>query len=250
MPSIVWRIEHFEKIDSTNTWLAQRAGEGATEGLICVADFQSKGRGRLERTWESPVDASLLCSILLRPDIDPDHLQLVVAAVALATRAALVRLSGVRPGLKWPNDLIVDDAKIAGLLAEIVAVDERLAVVVGIGINLTHEGPSGEASTSVRECSGVTIAAPALLDILLDELAPRREQLDTPQGRDELRAEYERALVTIGQRVRVERSGDSVTGIAVSVDATGRLVVSVEGVEISFAVGDVVHVRPSVEGGT
>jgi BirA family biotin operon repressor/biotin-[acetyl-CoA-carboxylase] ligase len=245
MASIVWRIEHFEEIDSTNTWLAQKATDGAPEGLVCVADFQSKGRGRLERTWESPADASLLCSILLRPDIDPDQLQLVVAAVALAARAALVRLSGVRPGLKWPNDLIVGNAKIAGLLAEIVSVDERLAVVVGIGINLTHEGPSGALSTSVRELAGVKITAPALLDILLDELAPRREKLDSARGRDELRAEYERALVTIGQLVRVESSDDAVTGVATSVDATGRLVLAVDGVEMSFAVGDVVHVRPS-----
>jgi BirA family transcriptional regulator, biotin operon repressor / biotin---[acetyl-CoA-carboxylase] ligase len=249
MSSIVWRIEHFAEIDSTNTWTEQKAVDGASEGLVCVADFQTKGRGRLERTWESPADASLLCSILLRPDIDPDQLQLVVAAVALAARAALVRLSGVRPGLKWPNDLIVGNAKIAGLLAEIVSVDERLAVVVGIGVNLTHEGPSGAASTSVRELSGMTITAPALLDILLDELAPRREQLDSAQGRDSLRTEYERALLTIGQVVRVERSDDSVTGVATSVDATGRLVVLVDGVEMSFAVGDVVHVRPSfVEG--
>src|SRR5665213_3461488 len=99
MSSIVWRIEHFAEIDSTNTWLAQKAVDGLPEGLVCVADFQTKGRGRLERTWESPADASLLCSILLRPDIDPDQLQLVVAAVALAARAALVRLSGVRPRL-------------------------------------------------------------------------------------------------------------------------------------------------------
>ena len=83
-----------------------------------------------------------LCSILLRPDVGPDQLQLVVAGVALAARAALVRLSGVRPDLKWPNDLIVSDKKIAGLLAEIVSVDDRLAVVVGIGVNLTHAGPA------------------------------------------------------------------------------------------------------------
>lgn len=245
MASIVWRTEHFEEIDSTNTWLARKALDGAPEGLVCATDFQTDGRGRLERTWESPADASLLCSILLRPDIDVDQLQLVVAAVALAARAALVRLSGVRPDLKWPNDLIVGNAKIAGLLAEIVAVDERLAVVVGIGVNLTHEGPSGALSASVRQLAGVTITAPALLDILLDELAPRREQLDSERGREVLRAEYERALITLGQLVRVERPDDAVTGVATSVDATGRLVVEVDGVEMSFAVGDVVHVRPS-----
>jgi BirA family biotin operon repressor/biotin-[acetyl-CoA-carboxylase] ligase len=240
---IVWRIEHFNEIDSTNTWLAQRALEGAPEGLVAVADFQSAGRGRLDRRWESPPGASLLCSILLRPDVAPDQLQLVVACVALAARAALVRLSGVRPALKWPNDLIVGDAKIAGLLAEIVAVDERLAVVVGIGVNLTHEGPANVVSTSVRAESGVTITPPALLDILLDELEARRALLDSSDGQAILRDEYQRALITLGLLVRVERTNDVLVGLATSVDEFGQLIVVVDGEEVAVTVGDVVHVR-------
>jgi BirA family biotin operon repressor/biotin-[acetyl-CoA-carboxylase] ligase len=240
---IIWRIEHFDEIDSTNTWLAQRALEGAPEGLVAVADFQSAGRGRLDRRWESPPGASLLCSILLRPNVAPDQLQLVVACVALAARAALVRLSGVRPALKWPNDLIVGDAKIAGLLAEIVAVDERLAVVVGIGVNLTHEGPANVVSTSVRAESGVTITPPALLDILLDELEARRASLDSSDGQATLRDEYQRALVTLGRLVRVERTNDVLVGLATSVDEFGQLIVVVNGEEVAVTVGDVVHVR-------
>jgi len=244
--SIVWRIEHFDVIDSTNTWLADRALEGAPEGLVAVADFQSAGRGRLDRRWESPPGASLLCSILLRPDVAPDQLQLVVACVALAARAALVRLSGVRPALKWPNDLIVGDAKIAGLLAEIVAVDERLAVVVGIGVNLTHEGPANVVSTSVRAESGVTITPPALLDILLEELESRRALLDSSGGQSTLREEYQRALITLGQPVRVERTTDVVVGLASSVDEFGQLIVVVDGHDVAVTVGDVVHVRAHV----
>ena len=246
MSSIVWRIEHFDVIDSTNTWLADRALEGAPEGLVAVADFQSAGRGRLDRRWESPPGASLLCSILLRPDVAPDQLQLVVACVALAARAALVRLSGVRPALKWPNDLIVGDAKIAGLLAEIVAVDERLAVVVGIGVNLTHEGPANVVSTSVRAESGVTITPPALLDILLEELESRRALLDSSGGQSTLREEYQRALITLGQPVRVERTTDVVVGLASSVDEFGQLIVVVDGHDVAVTVGDVVHVRAHV----
>jgi BirA family transcriptional regulator, biotin operon repressor / biotin---[acetyl-CoA-carboxylase] ligase len=240
---IVWRIEHFDVIDSTNTWLGQRALEGAPEGLVAVADFQSAGRGRLDRTWESPPGASLLCSILLRPDVAPDQLQLVVACVALATRAALVRLSGVRPGLKWPNDLVVGDAKIAGLLAEIIAVDERLAVVVGLGVNLTHEGPSNVVATSLRAESGVTVTPPALLDIVLDELETRRALLDTVDGQVRLREEYQRALSTLGQVVRVERTDDVLVGLATAVDDFGQLLVQVDGKEVAVTVGDVVHVR-------
>jgi BirA family biotin operon repressor/biotin-[acetyl-CoA-carboxylase] ligase len=242
--AIVWRIEHFDEIDSTNSWVAQKANEGAPEGLVAFADFQSAGRGRLERTWEASRGSSLLCSILLRPDVNPDQLQLVVACVALAARAAIVRLSGVRPELKWPNDLIVGDAKLAGLLAEIVTVDERLAVVVGIGVNLTYEGPENVRATSVRRASGVTITPPALLDILLDELEPRRERLDSLEGRAKLREEYVRALATLGQRVRVEQRSGVVVGTATSIDEMGQLVLTVDGVETAYSVGDVVHVRP------
>lgn len=245
MGSIVWRIEHFDVIDSTNTWLATKAAEGAPEGLVATADFQSAGRGRLDRRWESPPGASLLCSVLLRPDVGPDQLQLVVACAALSARAALVRLSGVRPGLKWPNDLIVGEAKVAGLLAEIVSVDDRLAVVVGIGVNLTHEGPESVRSTSVRAESGVTITAPALLDILLEELEARRARLDSVEGQSTLREEYRRALVTLGQIVRVERSRDVVVGRAKTIDEYGQLVVVVDGVDLVVNAGDVVHLRLS-----
>jgi BirA family transcriptional regulator, biotin operon repressor / biotin---[acetyl-CoA-carboxylase] ligase len=241
--SIVWRVEHFDVLDSTNTWLAARAVDGAPEGLVAVADYQSAGRGRLDRRWESPPGASLLCSILLRPDVGPDQLQLVVACVALSARAALVRLSGVRPALKWPNDLVVGDAKIAGLLAEIVAVDERLAVVVGIGVNLTHEGPPGVVSTSVRAASGVTITAPALLDIVLEELETRRALLADGSGQATLREEYQRALVTLGQTVRVERAHDAIVGVAESVDEYGQLLVRTDDGVLTISVGDVVHVR-------
>jgi BirA family biotin operon repressor/biotin-[acetyl-CoA-carboxylase] ligase len=217
---------------------------GSPEGLVAYADFQSAGRGRLDRQWESSPGASLLCSILLRAPVEPDDLQLVVAAVALSARAALVRLSGVRPDLKWPNDLIVGDKKLAGLLAEVVSTKDGIAIVVGIGVNLAHAGPDLVNATSVLEESGLTITPRALLDILLDELERRRASLETEEGRDAIRAEYEKALRTLGQRVRVELVNEVVVGDALRIDGSGRLVVAVDGVETIFSVGDVVHVRP------
>jgi BirA family biotin operon repressor/biotin-[acetyl-CoA-carboxylase] ligase len=238
---LIWRIEHFVEVDSTNTWLAREARGGAPEGLVAYADFQSAGRGRLDRQWEAPPRSALLCSVLLRPQIDADQLQLVVACVSLATRAALVRLCGVRPGLKWPNDLVVDDAKLAGLLAQVVDT-ESPAVVVGLGLNLTSS-PQHVRSTNVLAAAGVTISSLALLDILLEELEWRRAQLDSEEGRTALHDEYQRALVTLGQRVRVQRPNDILVGEALRVDQSGRLVVDVGGDEMTFATGDVVHVH-------
>lgn len=242
MNPIVWRVEHFEQIDSTNTWLVERAKEGALEGTVVYADFQTHGRGRLERTWTAAPDTSLLCSVLLRPQIGPDDLQLAVACVALSARAALVRLCGVRPALKWPNDLIVGESKIAGILAEYVAGPEP-GVVVGIGVNLLPVGAQDVRSTNVVQEAGVRVGARALLDIVLEELERRGAALATPTGREELREEYRGALATIGHRVRVEHHGGESRGLATGVDAAGRLIVEVDGESVVFSSGDVVHLR-------
>ncbi|MBW4078007.1 MAG: biotin--[acetyl-CoA-carboxylase] ligase [Acidobacteria bacterium] len=244
---MIWRVEHFEEIDSTNSWLAGEAKDGAPEGTVAYADFQSAGRGRLDRKWVSPPGSALLCSILLRPSLGASELYLAVAAVALSARAALVRLSGVRPSLKWPNDLLVGEQKLAGLLGEIVQSTAGLAVVVGIGINLSDAGPDGVRATSVLDESGVTIAPRALLDILLEEVEFRRALLETAEGRESLRQEYERALVTLGQSVRIELVNAVRSGIARGVDASGQLMVDVDGTTMSFNAGDVIHLRSSEE---
>jgi BirA family biotin operon repressor/biotin-[acetyl-CoA-carboxylase] ligase len=239
----VWRVEHFEEIDSTNTYVKDRAAE--PEGLVALADFQTAGRGRMDRRWVAPARSSLLCSILLTPSLEPDQLQLVVAVVALSARSALERLSGLRADLKWPNDLVVGTDKLAGLLAEIVSDGRELRVVVGIGVNLTFEGPEEVEATSVRAQTGLTIAPRALLDILLEEIDVRRASLNDATGRRALREEYIGALATIGQHVRVEQSQQTLEGIAIGVDDEGRLLVDSAGVVRAFSVGDVVHVRAS-----
>ncbi|MCU1363725.1 MAG: biotin/acetyl-CoA-carboxylase ligase [Acidimicrobiaceae bacterium] len=243
MSSLVWRVEHFEEIDSTNTYLKELVSDDCAEGRVVIADFQRAGRGRLDRQWVSPPRGSLLCSILLRPPLEAHQLQLVVAAVALATRTALERLSGLRAQLKWPNDLVVAENKLAGLLAEVIETAQGFAVVVGLGVNLTYEGPDDVPATSVRAETGLTIVPRGLLDILLEELEGRRQCLDSDEGRATLRREYERALSTIGSLVRVEQHDATFVGRAVGVDDEGRLLVDVAGAITTFEVGDVVHVR-------
>jgi BirA family biotin operon repressor/biotin-[acetyl-CoA-carboxylase] ligase len=243
----VWRVEHFNEIDSTNMYVKEHSDE--SEGLVALADFQTAGRGRMDRRWEAPARSSLLCSILFRPTLGATQLQLVVALVALSARSALERLSGLRAALKWPNDLVVGADKLVGLLAEIVASDGGLVVVVGIGVNLTYEGPEDVAGTSVLAQTGLTIVPRALLDILLEEIDSRRALLDDELGRAALRDEYVKALATIGQQVRIEQSDHVIEGLATGVDDEGRLLVEVDGDIQTFAVGDVVHVRAQVEQG-
>lgn len=242
MAARVWRIEEFVEIDSTNSYLVARARDGAPEGLVARADFQTAGRGRLDRRWEAPPRSGLLASLLFRPGVASEQHYLAAVAVALSARAALVRLCGLRPDLKWPNDLVVGDRKVGGLLGEsVVDAQGRDAVVVGIGVNLTTDGPPGVGGTSVFREAGVTIEPRALLDLLIDEVEPRLSWLD--DDRDRLLAEFGGALATVGRAVRVEMPGGTVEGTATGIDGGGRLIVRTESEERVVSVGDVVHLR-------
>jgi BirA family biotin operon repressor/biotin-[acetyl-CoA-carboxylase] ligase len=248
MPPLEWQVRWFEEIDSTNTYLRARAREGGAEGLVAVADHQTAGRGRLERRWESPAGANLLTSFLLRPECDVDDLHLCTSAVALAAADACREAAGVEASFKWPNDLLVGESKLAGVLAEVeFAGGPPPAVVVGVGINVSWPGPPGAGGTSLDD---VTENAPpvdrnALLSDLLDALAPRRQMMDDPAARRVLADEVRRRCATLGRRVRVSLPTEEITGRASGIDDVGRLVVETESGLRTVAAGDVVHLRPS-----
>jgi len=236
-----WRVEHLDSVDSTNARVAQRCRDGATEGLVLVSDYQSAGRGRRDRGWRAPPGSSLLCSALLSapPSLAP---QWIVVAAAMAMSDALGSLTLIRPELKWPNDILYADRKVAGVLAEALTTSAT-HVVVGVGVNLTAVDPDVTSATSVLAATGTALVADQLLEEYLSCLARRRAALSTPHGVAALGEEYRLALSTLGRRVRVELTADHVTGTAVGVDDDGSLRVDTgEGVR-SFRAGDVVHLR-------
>ena len=242
MGAMPWVIHEFEEIDSTNTWLVQQARSGAPAGTVARADFQTAGRGRLDRTWEAPRGVSLLTSVLVAPRVPLDSLHLVTVSVAMAARSGLIRLCGLAPELKWPNDLLVRDRKLGGILAELV--DESPRVVVGIGLNLQWPGPADVGGTCVRDEAGITIAPRAMLDIFLAELELLLPLLDSDDGRAELTSLYNDTLATLGRVVRVERmAGAPLVGRATRVLADGSLCVDVDGAQVAVRTGDVVHLR-------
>jgi len=243
-------------MDSTNRYLLDEARAGAAEGVVVVADHQTAGRGRLGRTWTAPPGSSLLMSVLLRPTLPPARLHLVTAAMALAAGDACEALSGVRPALKWPNDLIIRDlvigeAKLAGVLAEA----ELPAVVVGLGLNvgwppsgsqndtrdmsfrLPEAGPGGAVALS--DVAGRSIDASALLERLLVGLGALVADWDAVSTR------YRDACATVGRRVRVTLAGggEAFTGTAVEVTEEGCLCVNTGGGVRVISAADVVHLR-------
>lgn len=227
-----WWVEHVAETASTNSDLYDQAQQGAPTHTVIAADFQTAGRGRLDRTWEAVRGANLLVSVLFRDSSRPQHN--FTQIVGLAAVRACEQLVGVRPDLKWPNDLLVNGRKLSGLLAA----GGPDFVVVGIGINVNW-APDG--ATSLSEIAPDARSYPAdLLRLLLlniDEL----EQLSI----ESLHNLYSASLATIGASVRVERTDRTVlTGRAVGVKHDGRLkIVDEHGMTHLIDTGDIVHLR-------
>jgi BirA family biotin operon repressor/biotin-[acetyl-CoA-carboxylase] ligase len=241
-------VHWFAELDSTNTWLLDRAGAGAPEGTVAVADRQLAGRGRLGRRWESPPGSGLLTSILFRPPMAAEELFAVPALVALAARRAIGETAEVSVRAKWPNDLVLDDLKLAGVLTETRATGAGgLAVVVGIGINVSWPMP-GPAATELRAtcleaAAGRPVDRRALLDAMLFSIEERRGMLEDAAGRASIIRELESVTATIGRVVRVELADEEVVGTAVGLDHHGRIVLETDGEQRVVAAGDVVHLR-------
>jgi BirA family biotin operon repressor/biotin-[acetyl-CoA-carboxylase] ligase len=230
-----WHVHHVQETGSTNADLVELARAGAVHHSVIVADHQTAGRGRLDRKWEAPPGANLLVSILFKPSLfRPLHH--FTHIVGLAARNASNNLFEVRPDLKWPNDLLIGDRKVAGILAQ----GGTDFVVVGIGVNVGW-APDGAARLGDQARGSNIELGP--LDLLREMLA-EVERLESLSN-IELRALYESQLATIGRRVRVElANGVIVEGTAIGIDDEARLTVRLEsGETISVDVGDVIHLR-------
>ena len=231
-----WRVEVLEETGSTNAVVSERALAGEPAGLVVVAEAQTAGRGRLDRSWVSPPRAGLTLSVLVRPDLPPVRWPWLPLLAGLAVSTALREQAGLDAVLKWPNDVLVDDRKLCGVLAE---VPRQGTAVIGIGLNVTtraHELPSTVPTppTSVTMAGGSTTDRDTLLRAVLRAL---REVLGDVDVAVEA---YRERCSTLGRRVRLQLPGDtSVEGVAEQVDDVGRLVVAGR----AYGAGDVVHLR-------
>ena len=224
-----WHVTVVDETGSTNTDLLALARDGAPHRRVLAARHQTAGRGRLDRRWDAPPGANLLVSMLFR-DV-PEHPNELTQRVGLAAIDAVAATAGVAARLKWPNDVLVGGAKLAGVLAQAGVVDGRVDhVVVGIGVNVGW-CPEGGARV------GDGVRPLRLLHAML-------EAYDALPA--DVHARYRESLVTLGQQVRVERPVDVLEGRAVDVERDGRLVV-VDSCALTHRLdtGDVVHLRPA-----
>lgn len=221
----------FGVVNSTNDWMKQEAERGAEEGSLAIADRQTAGRGRLNRRWEAPAGSSLLVSLLFRPTfIGPDKAQLITIICSLAAADAVQMTTGVAAGLKWPNDLLLDGRKLAGILTELgfepdtAGVDRLLWCVVGIGLNVNVDFSTqpelADVAISLAMALGRPVPRLPLLQRMLEGVERRYEELRAGHSPH---CEWAERLVTLGQPVSVTGSGGTRTGVAEGVDETGAL---------------------------
>lgn len=237
-------IRYFESIASTNDEARDLGAAGAPEGVVVIAETQTRGRGRLGRRWESPANRNLYMSVLLRPAIAPEDAAQIGLMAGLATAEGV---AGWAPQarIKWPNDVLIGGRKTAGILTEMYSgADGSIAVVVGIGVNLNiaiEELPEElrDKATSLAAATGATVDRVAFADALLSRLDERYGLLCTA-GFAALRQRWDELSCLTGRHVRIIAAGAPQEGTVVGMAADGTLRLrSADGSEMRVVAGDV-----------
>jgi BirA family biotin operon repressor/biotin-[acetyl-CoA-carboxylase] ligase len=241
----LWReVRVVDTTDSTNADVRQAADGGAAPGLVIIAEQQRGGRGRLNRTWESPARAGVLMSLLVRPKVPTARLPLVPLLTGLAVVEAVRAVAELPARVKWPNDVLIDGRKLGGILVERTAGG---AVVVGIGVNVSTRPDELPVPTATSvQIAGGQVERESLVKEVLRAFERRYDAFIAADGAPEsVLPAYREVCETISQEVIVQLpDGASVRGTAVNVDEGGMLVVrEPDGVERAWSAGDVVHVR-------
>lgn len=242
-------IHYFHTLDSTNTKAYELAVRGAEEGEVVIAESQDKGKGRLGRVWFSPPYVNLYLSIILRPKIAPPQASLITFLAAVATAKAIESCSDLQPSIKWPNDILLEGRKVAGLLNEIQSETDRIHfVILGIGVNLNAELETfpkeiHSLATSLKREAGKPISRKDFLSILLHQLEDWYTLFLKEGGDPILKAWKERAQIE-GRMVKVTSFGETLSGIAVDVDSDGALLLKMEnGNQKRIVAGDIEYLK-------
>jgi BirA family biotin operon repressor/biotin-[acetyl-CoA-carboxylase] ligase len=221
------RIEWRAEVDSTQEVVRELARGGAEEGTVVIAEAQTAGRGRLGRTWHSPPGTNLYCSVLLRPAVAPATVPQLALVAGLAVAEA-IETCGLRPALKWPNDVLLDGRKVVGILTEMEAELERVRVViVGIGVNVNTAADQfppylRETATSLAIAAGRPIDRGRFTADLLAALEACYRRF-LAGGFPPLRDAWERRSVLTGRRVAVRAHDVEVAGEVAGIDDDGAL---------------------------
>lgn len=226
--SVGREVLYYETVGSTNTVAAEFAEKGIAEGAVVIADSQAEGRGRLGRSWVSPPGVNIYMSIILRPKIEPKDATLITVMAAVGSAAALRRLTGLNITIKWPNDLIISDRKIGGILTEMKTTHKRiLYAITGIGVNVNADVDAfpediRETASSIKKEKGQPYSRTEMIAEILNEMDYWYKMLGRMR-RKNLLNEWQQLTSTIGKKVMVTVGKETLTGVAESIDDEGML---------------------------
>ena len=234
---------HFAReTDSTNLWIKRLAKEGAPEGTLALAEFQSAGRGRLGRSWEVPEGTSVMMSILLRPKFEPQYAPMLTLVMGMAVAKA-VKTLGFDVSIKWPNDMVVSHKKICGILTEMGVRDGKIDyAVIGVGINVNiKEFPEemADKATSLYLESGKEFDRSQIPGLVMEAFEKYYEKFAATCDLSGLKEEYESILANYNQPVRV-LAKEPYEGVARGITDGGELLVEkTDGTIVAVSAGEV-----------
>ncbi len=232
-------IHYFDEVDSTMTIAKELAAKGCPHFSVVIADRQHAGRGRLSRQWYS-TDGGLYFTIILRPQIPPALMSRYGFAASLVLAKTLQESFGIDAYVKWPNDILVNEKKLCGMLSEMDVVDEQVSFLnIGIGINVnndpTHDEPN---ATSISALTGETVQRKEVLGAFLKAF----EKEISRSSLDHVMEEWKKYTLTLGRDVKIVTVNDTTKGKAVDIDDTGALILEQEdGVLTKIFYGDCFH---------
>jgi len=237
-------LRYYREVKSTNEKAREMAAT-CGNGAVVLAEVQTGGRGRLSRSWRSP-SGGIWMSLILKPKMPLAQAYRINMAVSVAIARTLIRLYGIRPGIKWPNDILINERKLCGILIEVSAeIDCLEYAVVGIGINANinvDDFPDDWNATSLSREIGCQVSRTKLIQALLMEIEKAYMQMGSP----EIYSEWRDRSVTLGRRVRVTSMEGDLEGIAVSLSEDGALEIELfeePGAVKRIVAGDCVHLR-------
>lgn len=241
-------IFFYNTVSSTNTIAAELA-EKSAEGVVVLAESQEKGRGRLGRSWISPAGVNVYMSIIIKPEIDPKDATLITIMTAVGCAIGLRRATGLDVKIKWPNDLMVSDRKLGGILTEMKTAPGRIIfAILGIGINVNVDIDSfpdavRETATSIKIETGASCSRTEIIVEILNEI-DRWYRILKEMGRKTILSEWQRLTSTLGREVKVTVGKETFSGFAESIDDEGMLILRLQsGVLKRISAGDLTILR-------
>jgi BirA family transcriptional regulator, biotin operon repressor / biotin---[acetyl-CoA-carboxylase] ligase len=236
------KIFTFDSIDSTNTYAKSLALQNDSEGSLIIAEEQTAGKGRLNRSWQAEKGKSLTFSVIITPKIPPEHIGILSLYASLAVAEAIENILPLTPVCKWPNDVLLDGRKVCGILSEVVFKSETsYLVIIGIGINVNQSifpTELQEIATSLFLTTGRSVDRAILLAKVLERLESWHEVIQNNQT-DRILQHWKKYCTMFDKKVTIEQQEIKLQGIAAGLAEDGGLIINTSDKQIKVLAGDI-----------